>query len=59
MKLLFAIILILLAFELGALCAMKIQLDKIKIDLDKIKKWLNIKDNKATKYVDDVNKRCW
>ena len=38
MKLMFAIILILLAFELGAFCAMKIQLDKIKIDIEKIKK---------------------
>ncbi len=45
MKLLLVIILILLAFELGAFCAMKIQLDKIKIDLEKIRKWLNIKED--------------
>lgn len=37
MKLLLVIILILLAFELGAFCAMKIQLDKIKKDVEKIK----------------------
>jgi len=46
MKLLLAIILILLAFELGAFCAMKIQLDKITRDLKKIRKWLDIKEAK-------------
>lgn len=37
MKILLVIILILLAFELGALCAMKIQLDKIKEGIEKLK----------------------
>lgn len=38
MKVLLIIILILLTFELCAFCAMKIQLDKIKKDIEKLKK---------------------
>lgn len=38
MKTLLVIILILVAFELGAFCAMKIQLDRIKKDVEKLKK---------------------